>query len=123
MFIRLLLLLPQYKVRTLQDLVSLKDSDRRSMLRVLGEEKYDEVMAVLGSFPHITMDTKLQGRFRHSLLNLLVAIVCLRQPSKLTFKNINPQINLPFFGDVASTSWLFDVNDLYDGTACFFPQV
>lgn len=50
----------KYKVRTLQDLVSLKDSDRRSMLRFLGEEKYDEVMAVLGSFPHITMETKLQ---------------------------------------------------------------
>lgn len=45
----------------MQDLVSLKDSDRRSMLRVLAEEKYDEVMAVLGSFPHITMDIKLQG--------------------------------------------------------------
>ncbi|XP_072297746.1 translocation protein SEC63 homolog [Eucyclogobius newberryi] len=50
----------KYKVRTLQDLVSLKDSDRRCMLRFLGEEKYDEVMAVLGSLPHITMDTKLQ---------------------------------------------------------------
>uniref|UniRef100_A0AAX7U6T5 Translocation protein SEC63 homolog n=1 Tax=Astatotilapia calliptera TaxID=8154 RepID=A0AAX7U6T5_ASTCA len=50
----------KYKVRTLQDLVSLKDSDRRNMLRFLGEEKYDEVMAVLASFPHITMDIKLQ---------------------------------------------------------------
>uniref|UniRef100_A0A8C6WSY2 Translocation protein SEC63 homolog n=1 Tax=Neogobius melanostomus TaxID=47308 RepID=A0A8C6WSY2_9GOBI len=50
----------KYKVRTLQDLVSLRDSDRRSMLRFLGEEKYDEVMAVLGSLPHINMDTKLQ---------------------------------------------------------------
>ncbi|KAK1889267.1 Translocation protein SEC63 like [Dissostichus eleginoides] len=50
----------KYKVRSLQDLVSLKDSDRRNMLRFLGEEKYDEVFAVLGSFPHITMDTKLQ---------------------------------------------------------------
>lgn len=50
----------KYKVRTLQDLVSLKDSDRRSMLRFLGEEKYEEVMGVLGSFPHITMETKLQ---------------------------------------------------------------
>uniref|UniRef100_A0AAR2JJC9 Translocation protein SEC63 homolog n=1 Tax=Pygocentrus nattereri TaxID=42514 RepID=A0AAR2JJC9_PYGNA len=50
----------KYKVRSIQDLVSLKDSDRRNMLRFLGEEKYDEVMAVLGSFPHITMDTKLQ---------------------------------------------------------------
>nr|XP_046155170.1 translocation protein SEC63 homolog [Oncorhynchus gorbuscha] len=50
----------KYKVRSLQDLVSLKDSDRRSMLRFLGDEKYDEVMAVLASFPSITMDTKLQ---------------------------------------------------------------
>lgn len=50
----------KYKVRTLQDLVSLKDSDRRNMLRFLGEEKYDEVMAVLGSFPYINMETKLQ---------------------------------------------------------------
>ncbi|XP_064196488.1 translocation protein SEC63 homolog isoform X2 [Anguilla rostrata] len=50
----------KYKVRSLQDLVSLKESDRRSMLRFLGEEKYDEVMGVLGSFPHITMETKLQ---------------------------------------------------------------
>ncbi|KAL2081787.1 hypothetical protein ACEWY4_021605 [Coilia grayii] len=50
----------KYKVRSLQDLVSMKDSERRSMLRFLGEEKYEEVLAVLGSFPHVTMDTKLQ---------------------------------------------------------------
>uniref|UniRef100_A0A673JP26 Translocation protein SEC63 homolog n=1 Tax=Sinocyclocheilus rhinocerous TaxID=307959 RepID=A0A673JP26_9TELE len=50
----------KYKVRTLPDLVSLKDSDRRNMLRFLGEEKYDEVMAVLGSIPYINMETKLQ---------------------------------------------------------------
>ncbi|KAM9355863.1 translocation protein SEC63 homolog [Pholidichthys leucotaenia] len=50
----------KYKVRTLDDMVSLKDSDRRNMLRFLGEEKYDEVMAVLGSFPYIVMETKLQ---------------------------------------------------------------
>ncbi|MGH0164007.1 UNVERIFIED_CONTAM: hypothetical protein FKN15_046509 [Acipenser sinensis] len=50
----------KYKVRSIQDLVSLKDSDRRNMLRFLGEEKYEEVMAVLGSFPLITIDMKLQ---------------------------------------------------------------
>ena len=55
----------QYKVRSLQDLVSLKDSERRSMLRFLGEEKYDEVISVLGSFPHIAMETKLQGQPPH----------------------------------------------------------
>ncbi|XP_006626026.1 translocation protein SEC63 homolog [Lepisosteus oculatus] len=50
----------KYKVRSIQDLVSLKDSDRRNMLRFLGEEKYEEVMAVLGSFPYIIVDLKLQ---------------------------------------------------------------
>lgn len=51
--------------------MSLKDSDRRSMLRFLGEEKYDEVMAVLGSFPHITMDIKLQGWSSNYVLSLM----------------------------------------------------
>ncbi|KAG7260469.1 hypothetical protein CRUP_011218, partial [Coryphaenoides rupestris] len=55
-----LTVLLKYKVRTLQDLVSLKDSERRSMLRFLVEEKYDEVIGVLGSFPYIAMETKLQ---------------------------------------------------------------
>lgn len=50
----------KYKVRSLQDLVSMKDAERRNMLRFLGPENYDEVMAVLGSFPNITMETKLQ---------------------------------------------------------------
>ncbi|RXM33472.1 Translocation protein SEC63-like [Acipenser ruthenus] len=50
----------KYKVRSIQDLVSLKDSDRRNMLRFLGEEQYEEVMAVLGNFPRITIDIKLQ---------------------------------------------------------------
>uniref|UniRef100_A0A671NKS2 Translocation protein SEC63 homolog n=1 Tax=Sinocyclocheilus anshuiensis TaxID=1608454 RepID=A0A671NKS2_9TELE len=59
----------KYKVRTLQDLVSLKDSDRRNMLRFLGEEKYDEVMAVLGSIPYINMETKLQGEIVQQRLN------------------------------------------------------
>ncbi|XP_078398635.1 translocation protein SEC63 homolog [Cetorhinus maximus] len=50
----------KYKVRTIQDLVSMKDADRRNMLRFLSEEKYDEVMAVLGNFPHVSMEIKLQ---------------------------------------------------------------
>ncbi|XP_076844293.1 translocation protein SEC63 homolog [Brachyhypopomus gauderio] len=50
----------KYKVRSLEDLVSLKDSERRNVLRFLEEEKYDEVMAVLASLPCIAMETKLQ---------------------------------------------------------------
>ncbi|PKU47840.1 hypothetical protein llap_1879 [Limosa lapponica baueri] len=43
-----------------KDLVSLKGSDRRNLLHFLEDKKYDEVMAVLGSFPYVTMDIKPQ---------------------------------------------------------------
>lgn len=55
--------LTQYKIKTIQDLVSLKASDRHNLLHFLEDEKYEEVMAVLGSFPHITMDIKSQGKW------------------------------------------------------------
>lgn len=50
----------KYKIKSIQDLVSLKESERRSLLHFLDEEKYEEVKAVLGSFPHVTMDIKPQ---------------------------------------------------------------
>ncbi|XP_036172075.1 translocation protein SEC63 homolog isoform X5 [Myotis myotis] len=50
----------KYKIKTIQDLVSLKETDRQYLLHFLEDEKYEEVMAVLGSFPHITMDIKSQ---------------------------------------------------------------
>lgn len=55
------LLYMQYKIKSIQDLVSLKGSDRRNLLHFLEDKKYDEVMAVLGSFPYVTMDIKPQG--------------------------------------------------------------
>ncbi|KAK7808542.1 hypothetical protein U0070_003179 [Myodes glareolus] len=50
----------KYKIKTIQDLVSLKESDRHSLLHFLEDDKYEEVMAVLGSFPYVTMDIKSQ---------------------------------------------------------------
>ncbi|KAG8522086.1 Translocation protein SEC63, partial [Galemys pyrenaicus] len=50
----------KYKIKTIQDLVSLKESDRNNLLHFLEDEKYEEVMAVLGSFPYVTMDIKSQ---------------------------------------------------------------
>ncbi|NXT72128.1 SEC63 protein, partial [Chaetops frenatus] len=55
-----LLFLFQYKIKSIQDLVSLKGSDRRNLLHFLEDKKYEEVMAVLGSFPCVTMDIKPQ---------------------------------------------------------------
>ncbi|XP_078504539.1 translocation protein SEC63 homolog [Lissotriton helveticus] len=50
----------KYKIKSIQDLVSLKESDRRNLLHFLEDEKYEEIMAVLGSFPHIIMEIKPQ---------------------------------------------------------------
>nr|XP_006123304.2 translocation protein SEC63 homolog [Pelodiscus sinensis] len=50
----------KFKIKSIQDMVSLKGPDRRNLLHFLEDEKYDEVMAVLGSFPHVTMDIKPQ---------------------------------------------------------------
>lgn len=58
-----LLFLFQYKIKSIQDLVSLKGSDRRNLLHFLEDKKYEEVMAVLGSFPYVTMDIKPQGKW------------------------------------------------------------
>lgn len=77
-----LLFLFQYKIKTIQDLVSLKGSDRRNLLHFLEDKKYEEVMAVLGSFPYVTMDIKPQGE-REVLLFCVchssdILIVCWR---------------------------------------------
>lgn len=50
--------------------MSLKETDRQYLLHFLEDEKYEEVMAVLGSFPHITMDIKSQGKWEVSLWNI-----------------------------------------------------
>lgn len=50
--------------------MSLKESDRHNLLHFLEDEKYEEVMAVLGSFPYVTMDIKSQGKWEVFLLNI-----------------------------------------------------
>uniref|UniRef100_A0A8D0L5I1 SEC63 homolog, protein translocation regulator n=1 Tax=Sphenodon punctatus TaxID=8508 RepID=A0A8D0L5I1_SPHPU len=62
----------KYKIKTIQDMVSLKGSDRRNLLHFLEDEKYDEVMAVLGSFPHVTMDIKPQVLYDEDSNNITV---------------------------------------------------
>lgn len=65
----------QYKIKTIQDLVSLKESDRHNLLHFLEDEKYEEVMAVLGSFPYVTMDIKSQGKWEVSMLNIVDLLI------------------------------------------------
>lgn len=63
--------------------MSLKESDRHSLLHFLEDEKYEEVMAVLGSFPYVTMDIKSQGKWGASMVNIEMIIRYLI-PSNLT---------------------------------------
>lgn len=55
--------------------MSLKETDRQYLLHFLEDEKYEEVMAVLGSFPHITMDIKSQGKWEISLWNIASLLI------------------------------------------------
>lgn len=51
----------QFKIKTIRDLVSMKESDRRLLFSFLEDSNYEELVAVLGSFPHITMEIKPHG--------------------------------------------------------------
>ncbi len=41
----------------------MKDSDRRSILRHLTNEQYDDIIRVASSYPLIEMDVKTKGFF------------------------------------------------------------
>merc|ERR1712003_474594 len=46
------------KIKSLIQFAQLTDGNRRSRLRMLGEEEYDNMMRVLWSMPHIDMEVK-----------------------------------------------------------------
>ncbi|XP_044146021.1 translocation protein SEC63 homolog [Bufo gargarizans] len=48
----------KFKIKTIRDLVSMKESDRRLLFSFLEDSSYEELVAVLGSFPNITMEVK-----------------------------------------------------------------
>ncbi|XP_073531907.1 translocation protein SEC63 homolog [Phyllobates terribilis] len=50
----------KFKIKTIRDLVSMKESDRRLLFSFLEDSSYEELVAVLGSFPHVTMEVKPQ---------------------------------------------------------------
>lgn len=50
----------KFKIKTIRDLVSMKESDRRILLSFLEDSNYEELVSVLGSIPHVTMEIKPQ---------------------------------------------------------------
>ncbi|KAG8444697.1 hypothetical protein GDO86_009750 [Hymenochirus boettgeri] len=50
----------KFKIKSIRDLVSMKESDRHILFNFLEDSNYEELLAVLGSFPHVTMEIKTQ---------------------------------------------------------------
>ena len=48
-------------ITSMDSFVAMKNQDRRSLVRVLSDEDYLDVMAVCISFPHVTITTETQG--------------------------------------------------------------
>lgn len=48
-------------ITTVDEFVAMKNQDRRSLVRVLSDEDYLDVMAVCSNFPHIDLNTETQG--------------------------------------------------------------
>ena len=56
-----LLICEQRNIRHLRDFVSMKDEDRRQMLRSLGEGEYRDIMLVCGFMPCVEMTIRSEG--------------------------------------------------------------
>lgn len=54
-------------IKSLQQYAQLKGEDRRSLLRSLSDEEYENVMKVLGRMPYITFDINVEGKSVHTL--------------------------------------------------------
>jgi translocation protein SEC63 len=48
-------------IKSLQQFAQLKGEERRSILRNLNDEEYDDVMKVLGNMPYIDFQVKYEG--------------------------------------------------------------
>ena len=48
-------------ITTIDEFVAMKSENRRSLVRLLSDEDYLDVMAVCSNFPHISITTETQG--------------------------------------------------------------
>ena len=50
----------------MEEFVAMKNTDRRSLVRLLSDEDYLDVMAVCAGFPHVSITTETQGAWEGS---------------------------------------------------------
>ena len=52
----------QRAIKSIRQLAAMKDEDRRSMLRSITDEQYDDIMKVVAIYPCITMTVACAGK-------------------------------------------------------------
>lgn len=50
------------QIKSLQQFAQLKGEDRRSILKNLSDDEYENVMKVLGQMPYIDFQTQVEGK-------------------------------------------------------------
>ena len=52
----------QRNVRSIKQLVTMKEDDRRSLMRNLTDDQYRDVMNVCATMPHVDLDVESKGK-------------------------------------------------------------
>jgi hypothetical protein len=52
---------------TIKQFVTMKDADRRSVLRYLSDEQYEDIMRVCSSYPNIDMNVEFKSKFHQDV--------------------------------------------------------
>lgn len=79
--LKLIYSITQRNIFTIKQFVTMKDADRRSVLRYLSDEQYEDIMRVCSSYPNIEMNVDFKST---SLFDVLLFM----------FKKANQTFNL-----------------------------
>ena len=55
----------QRNITGIEQFVSMKNSDRRALVRTLSDEEYEDVMAMCAMLPHMAIEAETQGGCNH----------------------------------------------------------
>jgi translocation protein SEC63 len=82
-------------ITTIDEFVAMKSEDRRSLVRLLSDEDYMDVMAVCSSFPHISITTETQvmdddDRHKVTAGSMVTVTVTLMRTGLLEHHHIDP---------------------------------
>ena len=56
----------QRTIKSIRQFAAMNDEERRSMLRSITDEQYDDIMKVLAIYPHIKMNVTCEGSHRRN---------------------------------------------------------